>query len=337
MESLERLASASRGLGSRFSAAFVECRVERDDPRIDLLVCARADDRPPAEPLEAVAGDAKEGSSAAGFAAAVFREWDSPATVLHGVAPLLWLEYDDAGSKGGLGTPSVCVCVERDYLRRRPFAEARPGDWRQVTQAVLEMPECPPESRLSLPLLQACFDELPVDGRPIHLSVMCGRNPPLAKLYARIPTAEVVPWLQRIGWRGDDAVVLRFLDDAPLPEPFSYVDLALTSDAPLPQVGLAFPTPLRGLGFDAEIFTFAASISSPDAAVPRLREQLLDWTRRSPPLATHGDGWPLAVHRWVDQKVVFRSGERPQLKVYLGLKPHPILFGAARARRSRDA
>lgn len=323
-ESVSRLWALACRLPARFTAAFVECRLDPADRRVDLLACTMTarekrspDDVATAEP--------------SGFAASVLQAWRTEGDAVHDLVPMVWLEYDDAARPTGPSAPSVCVCLERDYLSPRQFGPSRPEDWSAVCHAVLALPGCPPEASRSLTTLNSIFRNLPDRGRPIHLSVMCGRSPALAKLYARIPTADLRGFLARIGWNGNWSLVESFLLECPASTSMSFLDLSLTADGPLPQLGIAFPAPHEGDAFDAAVFRHAAGFTGEHAFAPLLQDSLGHWATDHPTIDTEGS-WPIVVQRWVDQKIVFPAASRPHLKVYLGFQPLPLLFGAARSR-----
>jgi hypothetical protein len=324
--SIGRIAAAARRLESRFSAAFLECRLDRRDARVDFLACTTRTGPVLHSPPE---GFGNVGA-ARGFASTLLKAWDTPGSGLHDLSPMVWLEHDDAGSHEELPEPSVCVCMERDYLRRRQFGRRRPEDWAEVIRTVLSLPGCPAEASRSFESLSSILGEIPENGRPIHLSIMCSREPARAKLYARVPTTELRAFLERIGWAGNWKPIEAFLAGASWAAPVSFLDLSIAESGPRPDLGLAFPSRAPGETFDRRMFRHAAGATEQAAQAALVEDALRDWERGRRLLPKDGN-WPLVVHRWIDQKIVFPEAERPQLKVYLGLQPLLLLFGAAQA------
>ena len=316
--------AAARGLSPRFSAAYLECRLDPGDPRVDLLACVRRTKEPPKHAPRTFGGEIPD------LAGRVLDDWDREGTALHRIAPLVWLEYDDVGNGRGPGSPSVCVCIERDYLEPGQFGPRRSEDWIEASAAMLDLPACPEEARRSKATLEHIFASLPTEGRPIQFSVMSGRQPSLAKLYARVPTAHLFPFLADIGWRGSRSPIDAFLAAVRVTSPLIHVDLTLGPDGILPQVGLAFPALSRGHCFDEPLFRFAAAHVGEHATAAGVAPALRRWADVHPTMPS-GGAWPQVAHRWIDQKVVFPAAGPPQLKVYLGLRIVPLLLAAMRS------
>jgi hypothetical protein len=324
------LLAAAATVPAEFSASFLECRLGRGEGRVDLLCCALESAR------AAISESADVAPLASPFARAAFDAWKRPGTSMNEITPLLWLEFDDAGSTPELGVPSVCFCLERRYLQFRQFGDAHCQEWKRITSEVLALPHCPTGARASHQALERCFDELRAGGgRAIHLSIMSGRDPALAKLYVRVPTPTALLFLERIGWEGDSETVERFLAGLPAPS-HTFLDLTFSADRTLAHLGLAFPAPARKSAFDASLFGYAAGFCGLETEITTIADELDDWAKRSTTLCNRTD-WPTSVQRWIDQKMVFDEDGGMHLKIYFGLRLLPALFGVLREREPTRA
>jgi hypothetical protein len=318
------LKRAAAQLPAGFSAALLESRL--DEPgQTDLLVCATRR----GSGQQDWTGDLAGGGKGRAFAASVLRDWSCEGSVLHRISPLVWLEFDDVGRRSALPQPSACVCLERQYLHQGQFGKRRAADWAGVLDAVLSMTSCPAYATRAKASVVRTLRQLPPGGRAIHLSIMAGRRPAAAKLYARVPRAKFFKFLRSIRWPGDAGPVEEYLLTAPLPDPKDlYVDLAWSESGVLPQIGLAFPAPPVADRFDRLLFEHSASTILDDRARETLGVQLRQWGRLTR-TQRNRNARPWWIHRWVDQKFVFRPGKRRQHKLYLGLRALPSFFAAS--------
>jgi len=314
-----RVLDAGRGLGGDAVAAYIECRADPDDDRTDLLACflSPADPRP-ALP-RATEGGPNDGWS---LAASVQRARRTSGSSLHGNSPLIWLEFDDAGSTGAAtAPPSVCVCLEPSYLARNRYqVDNFDCEAMATTAAGLAAVD-----EATAGAVMRCIRMLPPRARAIHLSFMRARVGNTTKLYERIPLRGVTGYLEEIGWNGDQAALRGLLEWRQADDDFVHVDISIERGLVLPRLGLAFPR-TDGLRFDLHIFAGLAQRALSQEAAERVMEAGSSWVRTEPGVRS-GGGWTHIAHRWIDQKVVLDEG-RFELKLYLAVRPLPFLLGA---------
>ena len=314
-----RVLKAGSGLGDDAIAAYIECRADPGDDRTDLLACflSTADPQPASTPE--IESGPRDGWS---LAAAVQLARRTDGNALHGNSPLIWLEFDDAGSEQAAGSPSVCVCLEPGYLARNRWRAANPAcEAMATTVASLAAVDEATGSAVV-----RCIRALPAEGRAIHLSLMCARIGSATKLYERVPLRSAPDYLARIGWDGDRAGLQSLLDWREPDDAFVHLDLSIEKGLVLPRLGIAFPRTNDGGRFNLDVFAGLAARTLSQEATDRVREAGMAWTETEPGIRTPG-GWSCIVHRWIDQKVVLDCGGF-ELKLYLAVRPLPFLLGA---------
>jgi len=315
----DRVLRARRQLGDDAVAAYIECRAEPGDDRVDLLACFVDTTNPRSPTSPAMEDRAGDGWS---LAAAVQSARRTKGSVLHDNSPLIWLELDDADGGGTALSPSVCVCLEPSYLARNRYEIANSA-CEAMAMTVAGIARLDDATRACV---VRCIRALPVDGRAIHLSLMCARTGNATKLYERVPLRSAAEYLARIGWNGDRAALESLLDWRAPDDAFVHLDVSIEKGLVLPRLGVAFPRSNDGRRFNLDVFAgLAARALSPQAAV-RVRKAGLAWTETEPGLRTPG-GWSCIVHRWIDQKLVLDRGGF-ELKLYLAVRPLPFLLGA---------
>ncbi len=291
-------------------AAYVECHGAEHDGRADLLLCWTARDAFPV-----AAGEAWRIANGLQQARGV------PGHDLNR-SPLLWLEFDDADRWPRMPAPSACVCLEPRYLRRDRLLRAS-AEAAAIAASAARLAAVPEPDRERLAALLAT---LPDGARPIHVSFMSARVPAAVKLYARVPTASVLPWLRAHDWTGDAAALADALACWRRCDEAVHVDLSISGGRLLPRVGLAFPRgddgqPLRGDALGGVCATFAG----PDA-VARVDAIARRWASPAARVLHPPEGGAWLVHRWIDLKLVLEAA-RFELKSYLAVLPRPAMLG----------
>jgi len=317
-------AAAAVRCSMRFSpsvcAAYLECRAGGEERRVDLLVCSIDSASPFLDD-----GRDDGGSDLARRIQEARRNDDG---ALNGVVPLLWLEYDDVGNAVGTLEPSICVCIEPQYLDYATTAASSPDTWHRTVDAIDGLGMFSESEAGAAAALHTWVDALPSSGAPIHVSVMRGRPSAPVKLYLRVGAADAARYLTRIGWHGRHEGAERVFAWQAQRVTDVYLDLTLEQGEPAPRLGLAFPCPRRGTRFQRDVlWELGACVLPPDELEDVWRAGMR-WVDGTSALACAGE-WPWILHRWIDQKLVL-DHTATQLKLYLGCRPMPLLIGAGR-------
>jgi hypothetical protein len=306
--------------------------------QVDFLTCIAACDNGRAALVEQKDNDAFfpliTGEPVWDQARSFFAQWADPSSSLYDGVPLIWFEFDHVeAALPPVPLPSFSFCVDPLYAERRSWEQyirARDPHYRQhLAEDGLPLFLGQSLSCRTLDVLRACFTELPVGGRLIHLSAMVARQPAVVKLYGSVPRTQLLPYLERIGWSGSvteltDILVTFCTEDTV--DDTMYIDLSI-DDAVLPRLGIAFaqqqipnlshkdPT-RRAL---LEHCVHAGLCSS------EKREAMLRWPGHlRVPFA--GQGWPTTISKWLDIKLVYDVDSPLEAKGYLGFMPHFSLF-----------
>jgi hypothetical protein len=168
--------------------------------------------------------------------------------------------------------------------------------------------------------LERVFAELPSHARWIHLSYMLGRARRAVKLYGVMPRAELLPYLQRVGWAGDRSAVERALGQL-YPEALLgnelYVDLNLDDfrDPERSTLGLAVAQQHLQRGNDSDPSRRAILEAWRDAGLcePSKLEEASAWPGSTP----RRRGPFRREIRYLDVKLVWRPNSW-QAKAYVG-------------------
>ncbi len=297
-------------------AAYLECRPgERDGP-VDLLACA-IDPAPLTR-----AGTSQPVGHGWCVAERIQQLRGDPCSPLHGSCSLVWLEFDDVLRASP--DPSVCVCLCREYTRRSPTGPSDRQGARAITGALADAGVV--DDTIAAMVL-GCLDELDADSHAVHLSAMTARAGAPAKLYLRLPIDRVQPWLERVGWNGNDALLEDLIDWRRPSDRFLHIDVTVTSDGVQERLGLAFPRDTDGERFSEAIFARLAGATDRPGQTRQALHGLRRWISQ-PTAWRRVHGWPWTVARWIDHKLVF-DRDHSALKTYLALRPMPLLGGTS--------
>jgi hypothetical protein len=113
----------------------------------------------------------------------------------------VWLEFDLPEAAAGACTPSLGVCVEKDYTRRHDGTDVRKSTTLESALAALERVGGDSARGMAVHLTRI-HEAIPVTGNLINVMFMWGRVAPALKLYLSVPSAEVEPFLRAILWPG---------------------------------------------------------------------------------------------------------------------------------------
>lgn len=190
------------------SVFLFECRLGDPHPAADFLVCASAR-HGGREPLADLAAPGR-GYTPTGAALAAHpiwqrvvtlaRAWADPTTPLHGALTDVWLEFDLPGAAPPIPLPSVF------------FGGPLPPDTAPADRAARQLDRMGQAIRLltgrDLPApvagqLARCLTALPPGAQSPVAAVLPARNTGAIRLVLDgIAAAEVLPYLERIGWPG---------------------------------------------------------------------------------------------------------------------------------------
>lgn len=298
---LEGLPLAARRL---CVAEYYECRLESQGQQVDYL-CALQ----PEGARQLLSSGIFDSNAKHGPLQRLLMSWLQDESLLASRVPFIWLEFDDMGVAGGAeAPPSVSVCLVPNYRVERLLPDGVRSRHLETAQSVLQ--ELQPETaRRDAHLLEECFAALPAGSRWIHLSVMLGRTPQAVKLYGVFPRAELLPYLETIGWRGDLSAIgalLHGLYGQDLVGDELYVDLNLENfrDPSRASLGLAVSQQhaLRG--------------PEPDASRVKVLNRWVAEGLASSAKAAGCHSWLDRRERFLDLKLVWQGGITP--KAYLG-------------------
>ncbi|HXJ19725.1 MAG TPA: hypothetical protein VMT03_05780 [Polyangia bacterium] len=315
-EALEDCSSVASRLPSGVRSYYLECRLD-DDPQVDFLV--QFTDRLQAcRDLQAVLPASPSRSWEQNVS--LFRRWSDDATPLREV-PFLWLEYDiDADFDSVIPEASPSIGVERGYFsryRERPDSD-NAGALRRASAGLAALASPAPSDVLQA-TVDRCVRALPARGALIYVSWMITRTPSCLKLYLALPKTEVLAYLARIGWRGDEERVRRVIETqyGPVQET-AFIDVSV-DDRVLSRVGFALSQLHR-----REMERFTEQWACVD--VPPECTRKMAAVRRWPGIAEMRlDGQRSWLHRWLDLKFILEENGRLRPKAYLGFMPRPPL------------
>lgn len=245
---------------------------------------------------------------------------------------MLWLEFDHV-ERDASASPSVHTCLIHDYRTDtslppigfglaasvRPAAPVHGLSGDQTAQLTRELGTHLGEAA-SAPMcstLARIASQAPAGTHFIHLSSMLGRERPTLKLYARVPQAELLDWLERCAWLGNreqGETMLATLFPPSCTEGELFVDLTVDADA-LVSVGLALPQQYVRDGRDDRGPMLGRLVDARLCTTTQLR-QIATWTGR----ALEDGPRPMIERRWLDLKLVWCPQGELTAKAYLGLR-----------------
>jgi len=246
--------------------------------------------------------------------------WADPQTNLGMYCPTIWFEYDDIGARECRACPSVSICITRSYRADESHSPFEKRDLELCREALAVLgADLTAAQGTALP---TAFDELPPGARMIYVSYMLGRSTPAIKLYGVLRRDQLLGYLQRIGWAGDQAQITHALGLLYPPELLGeelYFDLNLDDfrDPARCTLGLAVAQQHLFRGAD------------PDPTRSKILEL---WTKAGLCTAEkvrRARTWPgsaasVAIvpfereYRFLDVKLVWRAGSGFVAKSYLG-------------------
>jgi hypothetical protein len=234
----------------------------------------------------------------------------------------LWLEFDapEYQSTAGSTAPIPGIFIECSAAERlHPSAQVR-------TRAVLDMVPSLRGAAMSAALvrqLDQAVRALPAHADVMYVGHFAGRSSPAIRLSVmRLNAHEVLPYLERIGWRYDSeafaamlSVAMRHKDG---PRPLSVLNIDITAEGIAPRLGLEFalsrPPQWRGALPDA---AFLDDLVTLGAIAPVCRAALAQWPGAARTALSH-ELWPSIAARCVNHiKLVHVPGTPVSAKAYL--------------------
>jgi hypothetical protein len=197
-------------------AVCYECRLRRDDGRVDLAVCLL--------PMRTVGIDGVLGRLGRDHLAAppwrrclaLLAAWSDPSSELAAQVPFACVAFDlpvdRAVERAAVPVPGLSLCIDREFFtRQRGLPTGLPAPVSALRTLAADChrrlcSEAPPPA--SLALLERCLSSDDVIAK--HVSFMLSRTPMAVKLDVRVPIGGLAALLRRIEWPGPaDGVVAR--------------------------------------------------------------------------------------------------------------------------------
>ncbi|HKP94996.1 MAG TPA: hypothetical protein VJ385_04490 [Fibrobacteria bacterium] len=322
-DSLARMQAHLKRLPPGSSSYFLECRLAKDDDRVDFGACFRS-------PLDSATAPAGK----PGFAAPsgnrpedkawepvnrAFSLWASRTSGLRNRVPYIWIEMDQAGPQPGAAVPGFLFCVDPSLARVPERFQAGPDGRKDLLAIAREIEKALFGSGLPAgcgKTLWDCLTALPAEGRILHISAMPSRSPAALKLNICMPKKALFGFLRRIRWPGSPAELEKLWEAF---HPFmscAKIDLEISAGVS-PRLGLELhPYNTPRTARKAALLRLARSGS----AQPRKARALAAWcgnvTRMFP-----GHRWPTHMVKEFGLKLVFAETRPLQAKGYLGYYP----------------
>lgn len=326
LEARRRIAELAARLPAAWSRTCLECRLLPGEGQVDVLVCgSRGDGSQRA--LSAWLGAAAD-TAVLGSTRPFLRQWALPGSVLAESVPVVWLEYDlHAG--GAALDPFVFMTLAPGYLGesdRTPPASPGlpPAEVRALAEEGLRHMLGAAPDPASLATFERCAELLPPGGYMLHLTTMPQRGKRELRVSALLAAhADVIPWLRRIGWPGDESMLRLVLDLVSHRGGQLAVHYEL-GDTVRAEVGVDYhlpvgpdQTPAWGHFLDRIVDLGACDRVKGQAALDWMGDQRVDLP---------APGWPVRVHRRPAFKMRVRGDGTLEVKAYLLLLSRYTLF-----------
>jgi len=316
---LRRIEVVARILRGAASSYYLECHLEREAPRVDLLACVTASDHGREGLLADMVNAGIDQMSLWSGLFGLLVEWARRGSPLNQCVPHLWLGFDLVGDES-TPVPNVLFCLVPEYFSRATNRTPPPiiarHDYLAVIDAISKLLPCAPDSPQANSSLTASYDQLPSCGELLHLSVMFSRTPRVYKLNIALPTEHLLDYLNAIRWPGTVTCLEElFVWLQPFPERAKF---QLTIDQTIqPSIELE-------LHFDHTVTPFYQKVLQwavdKKLCSQEQRVALLAWpgTFRA---VRRGHSWPTRWYKWSDIKLICRPPHAMAAKAYLGFMP----------------
>jgi len=325
----ETLRGVARELPDAWYCLALEARLTTDDPRVDLLVCARADDGGRRELLAGLSRlvTSLPPSSAWHRIHDFCREWAREGSTLNQDVPFIWLEFDLPPGPRAPAEPFLFFCTQRDFLTS-PFGYLKSLDGEANTQArQLKLID----EGLSLLLGQRpwptvldrvarCLATLPLAGHLLHVAPLSLRSLDAVRLVLTLPRNEVLTYLQSIEWPGRLDEVRSLLERLHAESPMVGIQLDVGA-----VIGGALGLQFYFSGSDDRWTSLLDAMVDLGLCAPSKRGAVLSWPGKET-VSLSSRAWPVRLRRELELKLVCRPGQPPLVKAYFGMGADFVLF-----------
>lgn len=320
---------------------YLECRLRRGEPRVDLIV--RVDRRgrdilTGDNPVIALDG-ALQRQHVWRAVRALARAWSDPSSILYRGVERLWLEFDvhvtrDTRAPGELPTPGVFI-----ELAREAYAQHRREDRLGVAMAALRplMPDgiTPVMSRN----LRRCWELLPSSAAIPYVGLFPARGSEAVRVsVAGLSDAELPAYLRALRWPGSHRDLIEaisvFRPPVPVPLPrMAIVNLDVDREIRA-GVGIEYllshASQLRGSVLERELLDHLVRCGF---CSPAKSDALLAWPVTSLEVMPHEIWRSRACRRVNHLKLSLAEAASPEVKAYLAASHeyHPARLFAERA------
>lgn len=323
------LRGVARELPDAWYCLALEARLTSDDPRVDLLVCALADDGGRRELLAGLSRlvTSHPPSSAWHRIHHFCTEWAREGSALHQDVPFIWLEFDLPPGSRGPAEPFLFFCTQRDFLTS-PFGylKALTGD---VTTQARQLRLI--DDGLSLLLGQrpwpavldrvsTCLAALPLAGHLLHVAPLSLRSLDAVRLVLTLPRGEVLTYLQAVEWPGRLDEVRSLLEGLHAESPMVGIQLDVGA-----VVGGTLGMQFYFSGPDARWTTLIDALVDRGLCAPSKRGAAVSWPGKET-VTLSSRAWPVGLRRELEIKLVCRPDQPPLAKAYFGMGADFVLF-----------
>lgn len=306
----QRLATLPGGFPAAGMIGAFECRLEAGTEQVDFEVClsAGAGSRAAlAAGLASFAHGMPAGDARWARSLEFLRVWADPGAALGAITPILWLEFDldeAAAVEPGpfvIATLDPAQAFEEGSAGRPPLAPA--------LDDVVGCLNGGPIDAATRGCLERCLNELPPNGRLLHIAVRPGGDETAVRAILQLPWPLIGRYLDRIGWDGDHDALAAWLARTCTSARLHSINVDLT-DRVGPRVGIEYH-------YAAEQWTPLFDVlQEQGACAAERRVQLTAWAAEGRPATG-----VVRVDRELLVKVVFERGAPLRAKAYLAFAP----------------
>lgn len=345
---LAELASALSPLPPALLQAFLECRLDGADDRVDVSALIPTDEgrrrlwavreavdpmsEPKSEPEPACMRFVPGWSQVFAFVG----EWVDTRSPLHTAIPFIWLEFDRCGA--GAKAPFVVFYVQPSHYT----PERAPGETPHSSRIVSPQ-ACKPILRLALesmrgararaPLpsalgasIDGCLDALPEGGFLTYAAPLISRGDDTVRLNVAVPNRLLFHYLEAIDWTGSSSDLHGLLRETGMPPGVPpetiWFDLDVGAGVVLPSIKVDYHFE-EGDPRWLHLFDRLVALGLCD---PTKRDAALAWPGLSR-LTLPGRQRPCGVQRGLTVKVTSSNGAPMEAKAYLDFGCRFLLFG----------
>jgi hypothetical protein len=247
--------------------------------------------------------------------------WNSNKIPVIAAIPHILLAFDFSERAHRFNPPNIHFCIDRNFSRRREFPASVSHLSKPQMKSILGrlFPNFLASNTNDV-LRQAenCFSLLPTNGEVLRLSIMHARQPQTVKFNMALPRSTLIPYLAKIGWPGDRAMVAAVLDEFCLQEKRVKCNILMNSTI-LNKLEMEFDydstlavDPRRERTID---LLHNRNYASKSACTAVRRWPGYDWE------PVRNGKWPAKIKKWLDIKMCMDENKKMTAKAYLGFYP----------------